>query len=156
MGQLAQTLHKIHTYLEIQHEGNKIKNLFRQNKINTLRKECYAGLVYALEVFKVQSTADVFADIGTLEKEMHNMQTELLELISTMSDGANSDTSSSMYQIFYGSQTSSTSFSILPSKPKIFHGHLALMITMRALSHFHNFTDKHLEARFHCAVEVLR
>ncbi|KAJ7754772.1 hypothetical protein B0H16DRAFT_737360 [Mycena metata] len=58
-----------------------------------------------------------------VQHEAEAMHTELLELITTLSDGATSDRSSSVfYKKANGSQLSSNSFSLLPSKPKIFHG----------------------------------
>ncbi|KAJ7735029.1 hypothetical protein B0H16DRAFT_135537 [Mycena metata] len=51
------------------------------------------------------------------------MHKDLLELITTLSDDTISDRSSSVfYQKANGSQLSSNSFSLLPSKPKIFYG----------------------------------
>ncbi|KAJ7174630.1 P-loop containing nucleoside triphosphate hydrolase protein, partial [Mycena filopes] len=56
-----------------------------------------------------------------VQTEADNMHKELLELISALSDtdGTNSDR---LYGMSNGSQRSSNSFSLLPSKPKIFHG----------------------------------
>ncbi|KAJ7100544.1 hypothetical protein C8R44DRAFT_747579 [Mycena epipterygia] len=53
------------------------------------------------------------------------MHQELLELVANLSDGSNSDTVSPIYPSIAGSKTSSTSFSLLPAKPKIFHGRQA-------------------------------
>jgi hypothetical protein len=50
---LSRTLHKIHTFVEAQQDGSKIKYLFRQGEMNTLLKACHTGLDTALEVFKV-------------------------------------------------------------------------------------------------------
>ncbi|KAJ7103935.1 hypothetical protein C8R44DRAFT_887424 [Mycena epipterygia] len=52
VGKFTETLHKIHTFLEAQQDGNKIKYFFRQNEMNTLCKDCDAGLEEGLQVFK--------------------------------------------------------------------------------------------------------
>ncbi|KAJ7451934.1 hypothetical protein FB451DRAFT_1524494 [Mycena latifolia] len=106
VGKFMETLHKIHTFVEAQQDGSKIKSFFRQTETKTLLSDCRAGLQQALEVFK---------------EEAEIMQKEVLELISTWSDGTTSDRSSSIYKTG-GSQNSSNSISMLPAKPKIFHG----------------------------------
>ncbi|KAJ7451890.1 hypothetical protein FB451DRAFT_1185943 [Mycena latifolia] len=108
VGEFTETLHKIHTFVEAQQEGSKIKQLFRQTKTKTLLSECRAGVQQALEVFQVQQELDM-------------MHKDVLELISTLSDGTASDRSSSIYK---GADdlNSSKSISMLPAKPKIFHG----------------------------------
>ncbi|KAJ7459373.1 P-loop containing nucleoside triphosphate hydrolase protein [Mycena latifolia] len=66
----------------------------------------------------------IFNSIAEMQKRAENMHQELLELITTLSDGTMSDRSSSIYRYANGSQNSSNSnsFSLLPSQPKIFHG----------------------------------
>ncbi|KAJ7717786.1 hypothetical protein B0H16DRAFT_1610248, partial [Mycena metata] len=49
----AVTLQKIYTFIEIQQHGNKIKQFFRQGKVDGLLRDCFAGLDHTLEVFKV-------------------------------------------------------------------------------------------------------
>ncbi|KAJ7852119.1 hypothetical protein B0H13DRAFT_1904799 [Mycena leptocephala] len=61
VGKFTETIHKIHTFLEAQQDGNRIKNLFRQK------------------------TAD-------------NLHEELLEMISSLSDGTDMDKASSNLQ----------------------------------------------------------
>ncbi|KAJ7837121.1 hypothetical protein B0H13DRAFT_2368342 [Mycena leptocephala] len=53
IGRFTRTLHKIYTFLEAQQDGNKIKQIFRHNGMNTLLKECRAEVDRALAVFKV-------------------------------------------------------------------------------------------------------
>lgn len=105
------TLHKIHTFLEAQQDGNKIKNFFRQNEMNTLRKDCQAGLEDALTVFKVNhhrlnetEFEPIQVDMGLIiasnmaemQNKTHIMHQELLELVEDLSDGSISDRSSSV------------------------------------------------------------
>ncbi|KAJ7488387.1 hypothetical protein FB451DRAFT_736227 [Mycena latifolia] len=58
------------------------------------------------------------------EMQQYSQRThkEVLELISSLSDGANSDGASSTSRVLSSSQTSSSSLSLLPSEPKMFHG----------------------------------
>ncbi|KAJ7467853.1 P-loop containing nucleoside triphosphate hydrolase protein, partial [Mycena galericulata] len=119
IGKFMQTIYKIHTYAEAQYDGNKIKQFFRQNEMSTLLKDCYAGVQQAQEVFKIASGATILTSLKEIQLTADNMHKELLELISTVSDGTVSDSASSMYHM---SQVSSKSLSMLPAKPKIFHG----------------------------------
>jgi hypothetical protein len=47
------TLHKIHTFVEAQQNGSKIKKFFHQGEMSTLLKDCKAGLQHGLQVFQV-------------------------------------------------------------------------------------------------------
>ncbi|KAJ7440871.1 hypothetical protein FB451DRAFT_1442779 [Mycena latifolia] len=122
------TLHKIHTFVEAQQDRRKIMHFFRQIETKTFLGECRAGLQQALEVFKTETGVTALGSITEMQEEAERMHTEVLELISTLSDGTTSDRSSSVK--FYGPQLnetkvpplSSNSISMLPAKPKIFHG----------------------------------
>ncbi|KAJ7430254.1 P-loop containing nucleoside triphosphate hydrolase protein [Mycena galericulata] len=118
----GKTIHKIHAYAEAQQGGNIIKQLFRQNEMSTLLKDCYAGVQHAQEVFKIASGATILTSLKDIQLTADNMHKELLELISTVSDGTASDSASSMYHTLNRSQVSSKSLSMLPAKPKIFCG----------------------------------
>ncbi|KAJ7838335.1 hypothetical protein B0H13DRAFT_2367553 [Mycena leptocephala] len=56
MGKFTETLHKIHTFVEAQQVGSKVKNFFRQGEMNTLLKDCEAGLQQGFAIFQVTST----------------------------------------------------------------------------------------------------
>ncbi|KAJ7134000.1 hypothetical protein C8R43DRAFT_1110272 [Mycena crocata] len=122
VGKFTETLHKMHTFVEAQQYGGKIKSFFRQSEVNALLKSCQAGLQQAMQFFQVGSNGLSSSSINDQQRKMHDMQTELLKLISdlplesTVSDGT------SVYLRLHGSQNSSTSFSLLPARPKIFHG----------------------------------
>ncbi|KAJ7137053.1 hypothetical protein C8R44DRAFT_948811 [Mycena epipterygia] len=105
---VARTLHKIHAFIEAQQDGNKIKHFFRQNEMNTLLRECHTGVQQALEVFKIETGVILWGNIASIQKQTEDMHQQLLEVISNVSDGTTSD--------------SSNSFSMLPGRPKIFHG----------------------------------
>ncbi|KAJ7467576.1 hypothetical protein FB451DRAFT_1482881 [Mycena latifolia] len=121
IGKFTETLHKIHAFVETQQDGSKIKQLLRQTERKTLLSECRAGLQQAFEVFKTETTINVLDHITQMQEEADRMHEEVLELISTWSDGTTSDKSSSIYKTS-GSQNSSHSISMLPAKLKIFHG----------------------------------
>jgi hypothetical protein len=50
---LFRTLHKIHTFVEAQQNGSKIKNFFHQGETNILLKDCNAGLQLGVVFFQV-------------------------------------------------------------------------------------------------------
>ncbi|KAJ7113031.1 hypothetical protein C8R44DRAFT_741372 [Mycena epipterygia] len=130
IGKFTETLQKIHVFGEAQQEGNKIKSFFRQGEMKTLLKDCQMGLQQAVEVFKIDTGLKTFDNITEMERKMEGMLKDLLELISTLSDGTITDSSTSghlsekqIYQMVNNSsRNSSNSLSMLPSKPKIFHG----------------------------------
>ncbi|KAF8167063.1 hypothetical protein K438DRAFT_1774801 [Mycena galopus ATCC 62051] len=122
VGKFTETLHKIHTFVEAQQGGQKILNFFHQNDMAKLLKDCQAGLQHTIEEFKIDQGFSIFRNISEMQKKADNMHKELLELVSTLSDGTTSDSSCSIYPSDNSSQNSINSFSMLPAKPKIFHG----------------------------------
>ncbi|KAJ7181062.1 hypothetical protein C8R46DRAFT_941049 [Mycena filopes] len=123
IGEFAEILHKIYMFVQLQQDGNRIKQLFHQSEANRLLKDCRTRLDQAIAIFKGQTGVQVFNDIVQLQTEADNMHKELLELISTVSDGTISESSSSvLYEASNNSQKSSNSFLLLPPKPQIFHG----------------------------------
>ncbi|KAF8140921.1 hypothetical protein K438DRAFT_1879175 [Mycena galopus ATCC 62051] len=127
IGRFAETLHKIHTFVEAQTEGNRIKSFFRQSEMTTLLKDSRESLKHAMQVFKIESGSTILGDIGMMQKTAETMHKELLLLISKLSDETSSVGASSVYTKLNNSSslTSSNSFSMLPAKPKIFHGRQA-------------------------------
>ncbi|KAJ7900637.1 hypothetical protein B0H14DRAFT_3752918 [Mycena olivaceomarginata] len=117
-----ETLHKIYTLLEGQQDGNRIKYLFRNNEVQKLFRDCHAGLDQAVEVFEATARPLWVNDIDVMTKTTQLMHKELFELIQTLSDSSTNSNGSSVYQGGNKSKNSSTSFSMLPSKPKIFYG----------------------------------
>ncbi|KAJ7764378.1 hypothetical protein B0H16DRAFT_1454917 [Mycena metata] len=53
IAKFAQTLHKIHTFVEAQQHINKVKRLFRRGEMSALLKKCKAELQQELEFFQV-------------------------------------------------------------------------------------------------------
>ncbi|KAJ7624276.1 P-loop containing nucleoside triphosphate hydrolase protein [Mycena polygramma] len=107
IGKFTETLHKINTFVEAQQKGSKIKRLFRQGELSTLLTNCKEGLQQGLDSFQIDM-GQVMKDITDIQKESEERHEEVLRLLETLSDS--------------GSHNSSTSISMLPSEPKIFHG----------------------------------
>ncbi|KAJ7615947.1 hypothetical protein FB45DRAFT_235546 [Roridomyces roridus] len=122
MGKFVETLHKIHTFVELQQSGNTIKQFFRQMEVNAMLSQCREGLQDAIQAFQIDMDATSLASSIEMHEKMQAMHQELLVLIASVSDGGETETSSITYPRGNLSQNSSNSFSLLPSEPKIFHG----------------------------------
>ncbi|KAJ7122181.1 hypothetical protein C8R44DRAFT_919353 [Mycena epipterygia] len=122
IGEFTETIHKVHTFVEAQQDGNRFKQFWHQSEMKTLLKDCHAGLQQALESFKIGTGTNIFGNVAEMQKETKRMHNELLELIATLSDGTTSDRSSSIHRWADGSENSSNSISMLPAQPKIFYG----------------------------------
>ncbi|KAJ7681013.1 hypothetical protein DFH06DRAFT_434239, partial [Mycena polygramma] len=120
IGKFTETLHKINTFIEAQQKRSKIRRLFRQGELSTLLRNCKEGLQQGLESFQIDMEK-IMKDITDLQKESEERHEEVLRLIETLSD-SNSDQASTISRVFTGPHNSSTSISMLPSEPKIFHG----------------------------------
>ncbi|KAJ7120714.1 P-loop containing nucleoside triphosphate hydrolase protein, partial [Mycena crocata] len=119
LGKFTETLHKIHGYVEAQQDKSNIRQFFRQGELATLLKACNAGLQEALQAFKLQNV-HLLTDLSDIHEEAESRHEEVLQLIDAYSDSSISDRAPSrMFSVFHNS---STSISMLPSEPKIFHG----------------------------------
>ncbi|KAJ7149506.1 hypothetical protein C8R43DRAFT_951979 [Mycena crocata] len=105
LGKFTETLHKVHTYVEAQQDKRTIQQFFHQGEMSMLLKACNTGLQEALHVF---------------EKYTEDCHQEVLHLIETLSYDSMSDRES--LRILSNLNNSSSSISMLPSEPKIFHG----------------------------------
>jgi hypothetical protein len=57
------TLHKIHTFVEAQQNGSKVKSFFRQGEMSILLKECKAGLQQGRDIFQVSHGPGLFNNL---------------------------------------------------------------------------------------------
>ncbi|KAJ7719894.1 hypothetical protein B0H16DRAFT_1739082 [Mycena metata] len=57
----TQTLHKIHTFIEAQQSGSKVKKFFRKGELGGLLKDCKTGLQDGIKFFQV-NTLHIQAD----------------------------------------------------------------------------------------------
>ncbi|KAJ6779241.1 hypothetical protein DFH09DRAFT_1404937 [Mycena vulgaris] len=135
LGKFTDTLYKIHTFVEAQQDKSKIRHFFRQGEMSKLLKDCNLGLQEALDHFK---DINLLNEVGIMQKFAEDRHEEVLGLIDAFSDGTTSDkgslvggpcilgaASSTFVQttrVLSSSYNSSTSISMLPSEPKIFHG----------------------------------
>ncbi|KAJ6535861.1 hypothetical protein DFH09DRAFT_1402643 [Mycena vulgaris] len=129
----------------LNHLGKFTEHFFRQGEMSKLLKECNLGLQEALDHFKVKwfdisylQDINLLNEVGIMQKFAEDRHHEVLGLIDAFSDGTTSDkgslvggasilgaASSNFVQatsILSSSYNSSTSISMLPSEPKIFHG----------------------------------
>ncbi|KAJ6619247.1 hypothetical protein B0H10DRAFT_1183073 [Mycena sp. CBHHK59/15] len=82
IGDFAQTLQKIHSYVEGQLKMGKIKRFFRQGESSQQLDECKTGLQHAVELFSVQTGATTMAGLVELRKGEEAQYNALLELVS--------------------------------------------------------------------------
>ncbi|KAJ6545890.1 hypothetical protein DFH09DRAFT_1282094 [Mycena vulgaris] len=129
LGKFTDTLYKIHTFVEAQQDKSKIRHFFRQGEMNRLFKDCNLGLQEALDDFKVKwfgvsyvQDINLLTEVIVMQKFAEERHQEVLELIEAFSDGTASDKGSLTNRVLSSSYNSSTSISMLPSEPKIFHG----------------------------------
>ncbi|KAJ6556156.1 hypothetical protein B0H19DRAFT_1235442, partial [Mycena capillaripes] len=60
IGNFTRTIHKIHTFVEAQQSGSKVKNFFRQGEMSSLLKECKAGLQQGFDFFQTDMQEDAY------------------------------------------------------------------------------------------------
>ncbi|KAJ7740652.1 P-loop containing nucleoside triphosphate hydrolase protein, partial [Mycena metata] len=114
----TETLHKIHTFVEAQQGGSKIKKLFRHGELAALLKQCKAGLQQGFDLFNIK-TVNIMTDVRKMQDQAQLRHQEILNMIETLSS---SDSASSISTVYSGSYASSNSISMLPAEPKIFYG----------------------------------
>ncbi|KAJ7134079.1 hypothetical protein C8R43DRAFT_1239369, partial [Mycena crocata] len=118
LGKFAQTLHKIHVFVEGQQEGGRVKQFFRQVQMNTMLKDSKLGLQQALVDFNTDNSNHL-KDLAEMEKYAEEQHQEVLKLLEAFRD--TSDNISSIRGVFSSFHSSSNSLSMLPAEPKIFH-----------------------------------
>ncbi|KAJ7744155.1 P-loop containing nucleoside triphosphate hydrolase protein, partial [Mycena metata] len=116
IAKFTQTLHKIHTFIEAQQSGSKVKTFFRQGEIGALLRDCKAELQQGFEFFQI---TNIITEVKEMQEHVQARHQEVLDIIETLSI---SDSASSISQVYSESYASSTSISMLPAEPKIFHG----------------------------------
>ncbi|KAJ7018861.1 hypothetical protein C8F04DRAFT_1015870 [Mycena alexandri] len=84
-----------------------------------LLQACNTGLQESLDFFQIQAISLV---TDAAQEYAHKAHQDVLEMIQSLSDMNISDTASSIIRGLSSSESSSTSISMLPPEPKIFHG----------------------------------
>ncbi|KAJ6452345.1 P-loop containing nucleoside triphosphate hydrolase protein [Mycena vitilis] len=120
IARLTQALHKVHTFIDAQQKGSKLQRLLHHGEMSTLLKGCKEGLQQGLDSFRIDRGKSM-TDIADIQRESNQRHKEVLHLIEAFSE-TSSDQDSTISRVYSGSYNSSTSMSMLPSEPKIFHG----------------------------------
>ncbi|KAJ7762222.1 hypothetical protein B0H16DRAFT_1688309 [Mycena metata] len=136
IAKFTQTLHKIHTFMEAQQSGSKVKKFLRQRELNGLLKDCKAALQQGLVFFRIKSS-DVMFTVRERQEQAQIRHQEVLNVLETMSS---SDSASTISKMYSGSYASSNSISMLPAEPKIFHGRESELADI--LNHFNESTPR--------------
>ncbi|KAJ7894440.1 hypothetical protein B0H14DRAFT_771315, partial [Mycena olivaceomarginata] len=121
VGKFMEILHKIYTFVEAQQKGNRVKSFFQQGKVNTLLKDCQAGLQQSFDFFQIEGTR-ALPDIAEMKKDAERRHQEVLDVIEKLSEATASERASTISGHYSWSSNSCNSISMLPSEPKIFHG----------------------------------
>ncbi|KAJ7713157.1 hypothetical protein B0H16DRAFT_548903 [Mycena metata] len=132
----TRTLHKIHTFIEAQQSGSKVKKFFRKGELGGLLKDCKTGLQDGIKLFQIKSS-DMMSTAREMEEQAQIRYQEVLNIIETISS---SDSASSISRMYSGSYASSNSISMLPAEPKIFHGRESELADI--LKHFEQSTPR--------------
>ncbi|KAJ7732132.1 hypothetical protein B0H16DRAFT_1696463 [Mycena metata] len=116
IAEFTKTLHKIHTFIEAQQSGSKVRKFLRHGELSALLKDCKFELqqLEGLDFFQIKMTEDVLVNAREMQAEAQLRHREVLSMIETLSS---SDSVSSLM-----CHLSSNSISMLPAEPKIFHG----------------------------------
>ncbi|KAJ7100316.1 hypothetical protein C8R43DRAFT_964095 [Mycena crocata] len=77
LGKFTETLHKIHSFLELQQETSKFKQFFCHGEMSALLEECNQGLEQALDDFKIQDV-NVLKNITDMHKYAQERHQEVL------------------------------------------------------------------------------
>ncbi|KAJ7823183.1 hypothetical protein B0H13DRAFT_2446361 [Mycena leptocephala] len=116
IGKFTETLHKIHTFVEAQQNGSKVKSFFRQGEMSTLLKECKAGLQQGCDIFQIE-TANIIKNMTEMQQDAESRHKAVLTMIKALSGTTSSDGASSVGQ-FQSFSKSSNDF--CPDKQGLF------------------------------------
>ncbi|KAJ7813283.1 P-loop containing nucleoside triphosphate hydrolase protein [Mycena olivaceomarginata] len=121
IGKFTEKLHKIYTFVEAQQKGNRVKSFFRQGELGTLLKDCQAGLQQSFDFFQIEGLR-ALPNITEIQKDAQKKHQQVLEMIEKLSEANTSERASTISGHYSWASNSSTSITMLPSEPKIFHG----------------------------------
>ncbi|KAJ7058358.1 P-loop containing nucleoside triphosphate hydrolase protein [Mycena amicta] len=124
IGTFADTLQKIHSFIELQQNTSLIKRFFRQGENTALLEACRSGLNHAVDVFGVQTSLQASAEMADIQTQAERRHGELVELFSGSKAPTESDGVSLIGKSLtpFGMGDSSSSFLLIPASPQIFHG----------------------------------
>ncbi|KAJ7794302.1 hypothetical protein B0H14DRAFT_3159149 [Mycena olivaceomarginata] len=105
IGKFTETLHKIHTFVEAQRTGNKIKKFLRQGELSMLFRDCQSGLKQGLDFFQIGG-ANIMTDLSKMRQEAEQRNQEVLRMIGELSDTTSADGLSMTSRVYSGSHNS--------------------------------------------------
>ncbi|KAJ7032102.1 hypothetical protein C8F04DRAFT_1235566 [Mycena alexandri] len=123
----TETLHKIHTFVEAQQSGSKVKKIFRQGELNALLKNCKAELQQGLAFFQAGPSILARCQLTRVKRSGQLQMCWLMLRRCKIRHSSDTKRYSTLLkqcpvQIQLLRYLSSNSISMLPAEPKIFHG----------------------------------
>ncbi|KAJ7262916.1 hypothetical protein C8J57DRAFT_1513156 [Mycena rebaudengoi] len=123
IGEFAETLQRIHSFLRANLELNKFRRFFKQGEIVTQLDACETKLQQILESFGIQTGASLVAAMMEMQINDEQRHEELVKLLTRNDSEVVDDSSSESFEpTLLPLGNSSSALSILPGRPKIFHG----------------------------------
>ncbi|KAJ7664084.1 hypothetical protein B0H17DRAFT_1211499 [Mycena rosella] len=123
IGNFVETLQRIYSAVKSQQAMGKIKQLFKQPEMVSRLSSCQAELQQSLENFQIQTGIRTTIETSRVQRDAKQQHEELIALITAHPDLTNSEGSSSGTRTTISHSGQSTlSLTILPGRPKIFHG----------------------------------
>ncbi|KAJ7618672.1 hypothetical protein FB45DRAFT_932185 [Roridomyces roridus] len=120
--EFTNTLQQLLASIKIQQGMGKIKQLFRQATITSRLEACKSTLKGNLETFRAFLQAHLGHEVDQLSTAAEDYHKQLLTLISSSLPMVDSDHSTSVTGTLSNFTTSTSSLSLIPSAPHIFHG----------------------------------
>ncbi|KAJ7503644.1 hypothetical protein B0H11DRAFT_1983671 [Mycena galericulata] len=122
IGKFADTLQKIHSFIEAQQKNSKFRRFFRQSENTAQLEVCNAGLRHALDLFGVRNSLVATTELADIREQAEKRHEELVQLFTGKSEVMESDAVSEISKSLFSLGNSTTSLVLLPASPKIFYG----------------------------------
>ncbi|KAJ7635174.1 hypothetical protein FB45DRAFT_1057087 [Roridomyces roridus] len=122
IGEFADTLQKVHSFIEAQQSGSSFKRIFRQGGGTTQLKACQDGLDRAFSVFGVETSLTTASEVEHFREKAEKRHEQLMQLLHEQESDFALDAASQISKSTFSFGSSATSFDLIPGKPKIFHG----------------------------------
>ncbi|KAJ7036095.1 hypothetical protein C8F04DRAFT_1096173 [Mycena alexandri] len=122
IGKFADTLQKIHSFIEAQQNSSKFRRFFRQSENTAQLEACNVGLRHALDVFGVRNSLVATTELADIREQAGRRHEDLVQLFTGKFEVMESDAVSEISKSLFSLGNSTTSILLLPASPKIFHG----------------------------------